>query len=322
MRAHRRTRAHLSALACALAGWLASLAGAAATCSADMGTPQRPSDPGLCRGLEDAVRHPHARPLDAYEKMLGDYLRHYCHRGEGWTPDKRVRDTGPFVGTIVEGQWVGKYYGTHNPVWVWYSREMIDWLRRNRPDGEKTVANPEPLPDGAVMVKEMFPVPAAACADVDPINLRPTNGAAIMVRDAQAAHDGWFWGWFGWGKDEWAPDWPPTSANLYPNMGFGQYCTNCHASATDNQTFATLLGTAVIVALGVLFSNSRVGDLSSRLSDTNGRIDAMQQNLGLVLQNMASLIQAESAKLQAGMERIEGVLDARLRHVEEKLDIR
>lgn len=82
-----------------------------------------------------------------------------------------------------------------------------------------------------------------------------------------------------------------------------------------DQTFATLLGTAVIVALGVLFSNSRVGDLSSRLSDTNARIDAMQQNVSL-------LIQAESAKLQAGMERIEGVLDARLRHVEEKLGIR
>jgi hypothetical protein len=82
-----------------------------------------------------------------------------------------------------------------------------------------------------------------------------------------------------------------------------------------DQTFASLLGTAVIVALGVLFSNSRVGDLASRLTDTNGRIDAMQQN-------MTMLIQAESAKLQAGMERIEGVLDARLRHVEEKLDTR
>jgi hypothetical protein len=82
-----------------------------------------------------------------------------------------------------------------------------------------------------------------------------------------------------------------------------------------DQTFATLLGTAVIVALGVLFSNSRVGDISSRLTDTNGRIDAMQQNMTL-------LIQAESAKRQSGMERIEGVLDARLRHVEEKLNSR
>jgi hypothetical protein len=82
-----------------------------------------------------------------------------------------------------------------------------------------------------------------------------------------------------------------------------------------DQISVTLLGTAVIVALGVLFSNSRVSDVGSRLSDTNGRIDSMQQN-------MTGLIQAESGKLQAGMERIEGVIDARLRHVEVKLGIR
>lgn len=82
-----------------------------------------------------------------------------------------------------------------------------------------------------------------------------------------------------------------------------------------DQTFATLLGTAVIVALGVLFSNSRITDMSSRLSDTNSRIDAIQQNL-------IAVIHAESAKLQAGMDRMEGVMDARLRHVEEKLGIR
>lgn len=78
-----------------------------------------------------------------------------------------------------------------------------------------------------------------------------------------------------------------------------------------DQTAATLLGTAVIVALGVLFSNSRVSDINCRISDTKTG-----------LQNMTSLIQAESGKLQAGMERIEGVLEARLRHVEEKLGIR
>jgi hypothetical protein len=229
-------------LACGLAGWLAPLAVAAADCIADMKQPQLPTDPALCQRLEKTVRDPSGLPLDQYETALGDYLRNYCHRrtDAGWTPDKRVRDTGPFVGTIVDGKWVGKYYGTHNPVWVWYSHDMVEWLRRNRPNGEATVANPEPLPDGAMMVKEMFPAPAAACAGIDPINLKPTSGAAIMVRDAKAAFDGWFWGWFGWGKDEWAPDWPPGPDNPLANMGFGQYCTNCHASATDHQTFATL----------------------------------------------------------------------------------
>jgi hypothetical protein len=228
----------LIAAACGIVAWASPLAAATPACIAATGQPQLPADTELCRRLEPDIRNPSGLPLDQYEAKLGEYLRNFCHRGDGWTPDKRVRDTGPFVGAIVDGKWVGKYFGTHKPVLVWYSREMIDWLRRNRPDGRATVANPEPLPDGAIMVKEMFPEPAAACAGIDPTQLRPTNGAAVMVRDSHASYDGWFWGWFGW--SDWAPDWPPAADNPYPNMGFGQYCTNCHASATDHQTFATL----------------------------------------------------------------------------------
>src|SRR5262249_36234189 len=54
-----------------------------------------------------------------------------------------------------------------------------------------------------------------------------------------ASHDGWFWGWFGW-TDDWQPDWPNrAAARAYPFSGFGQYCTNCHASANDH-TFSAL----------------------------------------------------------------------------------
>jgi len=82
-----------------------------------------------------------------------------------------------------------------------------------------------------------------------------------------------------------------------------------------DQTFATLLGAAVIVALGLLFSNARLSAINTRLTHTNGRLDAVQQGLTLALQNMSLLIQTESTK-------IEGVLDARLRHIEEKLNSR
>ena len=62
-----------------------------------------------------------------------------------------------------------------------------------------------------------------------------------MVRDSKGSYDGWFWGWYGWGQDSgWAVDWPAPPASPYPRMGFGQYCTNCHASAKDNSTFASL----------------------------------------------------------------------------------
>jgi cytochrome c553 len=87
------------------------------------------------------------------------------------------------------------------------------------------------------MVKEMFPQPASACAKYDPDYLFPTSGAAIMVRDAQGSKDGWFWGWYGWPGEGWEPDWPASASNGPPNMGFGQYCVNCHGSAHD-LTFA------------------------------------------------------------------------------------
>ena len=71
-----------------------------------------------------------------------------------------------------------------------------------------------------MIIKEMYTVPAAACTGVDPYYLRPTNGAAVMVRATQAAYDGWFWGWYGWG-DVWSVDWPAKSNSPYPIWALG-----------------------------------------------------------------------------------------------------
>ena len=98
-----------------------------------------------------------------------------------------MRDTGPFTARLENGQWVGDYHGTHAPVVIWYSEEMIDWMETNRPAEGAPVADPPPIPDGAIMVKEMYPAPAALCASVDPTHLLPTSGAAIMVRDRDAS---------------------------------------------------------------------------------------------------------------------------------------
>ncbi|MGH6769083.1 MAG: hypothetical protein ACRECO_08690 [Xanthobacteraceae bacterium] len=209
-------------------------------CRAERATLQVPKDLALCASLEKAVRDPGALALSDYQDKLASFLRNFCHRNEaaGWTSDKRVRDTGPFVGIFQNGNWSGKYFGTHAPVVTWYSPDLIAWLKANRP--ETGTGASAPVPDGAIMVKEMFPPPTARCADVDVRRLFPLNGGAIMVRASRASHDGWFWGWFGWEKGAWTPDWPAAASNGYPNMGFGMYCTNCHASARDNHTFASL----------------------------------------------------------------------------------
>jgi hypothetical protein len=237
----------------ALTIWLGLLtclpALASATCPDEQASPQIPTDLAMCKKLEPVVRNPHGKPLNEYEAALNQYLGGFCHRdvAHGWHVDKRVRDTGPWVGTYANGKWSGQYFGTHAPVMVWYSPDFYDWLKVNRPQQGTPPSSPQPVPDGAMIIKEMYPAPAAACEDADPMKLLPmTNGAAVMVRDSKVAHDGWFWGWYGWPPHSgwsgsgWAPDWPASSASAYPNMGFGQYCTNCHASAKDNQTFAAL----------------------------------------------------------------------------------
>lgn len=225
---------------------------ALAACPAERPERLEPKDLALCASLESDVRKPGAFPLHVYEKKLESYLRAWCHRNpaSGWRRDKFVRDTGPFVASEKAGK-DGRAFGTHPPVVVWYSKEMIDWLKQARPEGIEAAAvkeaarNEAPIPDGAIMIKEMFPAPAALCAKSDVMRLFPVSGAAVMVRDNKAAHDGWFWGWFGWGRKptgepEWESDWPAKTTSPYPNMGFGQYCVNCHASARENQTFATL----------------------------------------------------------------------------------
>ncbi|HSJ75176.1 MAG TPA: cytochrome P460 family protein, partial [Gemmatimonadales bacterium] len=235
----------LSCLLCALALSLEPAVekpvAAQLACSAEQSAPVLPKDLALCAKLAPVIRRPGALPLEQYEKALGDFLRNVCYRdpASGWKRDKQVRDTGPFTASLQNGQWVGAYHGTHAPVVIWYSPEMLSWMAANRPVEESAAPHDaSPIPDGAVMVKEMFRAPAGACAGVDPVRLLPTSGAAVMVRDQKGSQDGWFWGWFGWSG--WDPDYPPGPQNRYPYMGFGQYCVNCHASARNNHTFASL----------------------------------------------------------------------------------
>lgn len=200
-----------------------------------------PNDRAMCMDLHDAVRKPSALSLGEYEETLGKYLRNYCHRDgdAGWVRDKSVRDTGPFISLFQDGEWQGTDHGVHAPVVIWYSPEAAEWIRDNRTEADGgTGRDKAPMPDGAMLIKEMYPAPASTCASEDPLTLIPTNGAAIMVRDREASRDGWYWGWFGW--QGWTPDWPADkTSNRLAYAGFGQYCVNCHASARDNLTFSS-----------------------------------------------------------------------------------
>lgn len=235
----RSLAALVGGLAIALLSAASALAG---SCPAEQQTALAPVDPQLCASLDADIRNPGGFQLDVYENKLDTFLGHYCHRdpARGWARDKTVRDTGPFTATLVDGNWVGSEHGTHAPVVIWYSPEMLAWLEQYRSGTADPALVPPPVPAGAVMIKEMYPAPAADCVGVDPMKLFPTSGAAVMIRAPEVSFDGWFWGWYGFGaKSGWAPDWPAPPGNSIPDMGFAQYCMNCHASAKDNLTFAS-----------------------------------------------------------------------------------
>ena len=143
-----------------------------------------------------------------FEEKLYAFLEKGCYRG--WVKDNQIRNTGPFIG--------GKSQGTHNAVKVFYSPQIWDWLKRRNRQGK--------IPDGAMIVKEMFPAPAKQDDAL--------NGWTVMVKDHKASYDGWYWSYH-------APNYKPDNPAIdYPDSGFGLYCLRCHASAEKESTFMTV----------------------------------------------------------------------------------
>ena len=145
-----------------------------------------------------------------------------------WCKDKSVRDTGPYIN--------GNYYGTHPAVRIFYSASMMKWLMGGRKGN---------IPDGAMIIKEQYHPPAARYQDMTGEELakafagtkeKPTKDWTIMIKDAEGAKDGWYWGEFYSGMS-FEPNAFPFN---YQNAGFGEYCIRCHASAENEQTFSTL----------------------------------------------------------------------------------
>jgi hypothetical protein len=166
--------------------------------------------------LQLPAQVPPGDPIVLEKRILG-YLKTYGYRRLGWCEDKSVRDTGPYVH--------GQYYGTHPAVRIYYSPQMMAWLRNGR--------RGEPA-DGAVIIKEQYsPTPAARYADLPESALKPTDWT-FMIRRRDASRDGWFWG------EVWTTMFtnPPT-ATAYQNAGFGLYCLRCHGSAQSVATFAS-----------------------------------------------------------------------------------
>src|SRR6185436_14965399 len=109
----------------------------------------------------------------------------------------------------------GKMLGTHNAVKIYYSPEIWNWLKVRNREGE--------IPDGSMIIKEMFRPPATEGAKL--------TSWTIMVKDKNGSFDGWYWSFK-------APGYVAGNPDIdYPDSGFSLYCLRCHASAEKESTF-------------------------------------------------------------------------------------
>ena len=182
---------------------------------------------------------PSSMPLQDYEvQVLYPWTVNREYVGlPGWKVDGKVRDTGPFI----ESQ----YFGTHPAVRIHYSPEAVEWIEGGR-QGD--------VPQGAILMKEMFNPPAALYGTLaetpyfqqnpeiyDAMLAELIVGWTIMIQDKGGdSKDGWFWSGPFKGAPFDGPGFNVDDGTHVPTSGFGVgTCIRCHASSNNGNTFAS-----------------------------------------------------------------------------------
>src|SRR5215467_3245286 len=93
-------------------------------CGGGSGSSNSPQPIAACRAL------PPASAPD-FLVHLTDFMNHHCYEKQHWTHDAQVRTSD----------------GVHPFVRLWYSKQIVDWIKHNR-QGD--------VPNGAMVVKEQF----------------------------------------------------------------------------------------------------------------------------------------------------------------------
>jgi hypothetical protein len=83
---------------------------------------------------------------------------------------------------------------------------------------------------------------------------------------------------------------------------------------TDSQVLALALAslpTMITVLIGILINNARLGDLNARMGDLRHHMDTRFNEVDHRLEDLKAMWRSE-------LHRVEEVLDARLKHLEER----
>lgn len=76
--------------------------------------------------------------------------------------------------------------------------------------------------------------------------------------------------------------------------------------------------TMLTVLIGILINNSRLGDVNSRMGDLNTRIDDLNARISDLRSHMDARFDDMRVTWKSELHRVEEVLDARLKHLEER----
>jgi len=78
------------------------------------------------------------------------------------------------------------------------------------------------------------------------------------------------------------------------------------------------LPTMLTVLVGILINNSRLNDMNSRLNDLGTRIDDLRAHMDSRFADVDRRFDEMRDLWRAELHRVEEVLDARLKHIEER----
>jgi hypothetical protein len=85
---------------------------------------------------------------------------------------------------------------------------------------------------------------------------------------------------------------------------------------------AASVPTMITVLIGILINNSRLGDLrwdmNSRFGETNRRIDDLRVSMDVRFEHVNSRFDHMERQFDSKLGRVEDVMDARLKHMEER----
>ncbi len=116
-------------------------------------------------------------------------------------------------------------------------------------------------------------------------------------------------------------------ALLFSSERNSRFCYLCIGSMEINpgQILSIALAslpTMLTVLVGILINNSRLGDVNSRIGDINARIDDLRSNVDSRIDDLRSHIDSRFDEMRSTwtseLRRVEEVLDARLKHLEER----